>query len=180
MENELKSISPATRQLIMIEIGRYGASFSVDKYFHLINAINMLKNYFIVSENGQEFAEKKCNLKLEKFKFIESFSKIKSYKNIMDVIGKVQPIAIELKMKYDRVKDKRLKIFDESQQLRRLSRKISPYLTEVYFIFNLFMELTNIQNHTISREYLVNRDLDSQKNTFERKKKTEKEEKDII
>ena len=176
---EPKYIAIAITRLVKIDLGRYAGAFSVDKYFHLLNAILNLKSHIIVNY-GEDSLEKEFNEKLESLKTKQIYKKIKSYKNMNELIEKLQPDIFNLRFKYDDIRDKHLKGKKDDgkeENLRKFSKKVSPYLVELFFIFNFLMMKSGFQNQTIEREYLRNPDLNPQSRSLEEKKAEDKERK---
>lgn len=149
---EIKPIAPSIEQLIIRDLGAYGGLRSgVDKLYYLMSAIYNLQS-FIVINYGEEIFLNEVQKELEK---VKKFTRFKDWNEINQAFNKIRPILNEIKMLYDNIRDKELKGKKDTPfqlKYKKLSRKVSPYQMEIYFVFNVLMKISGVQRKTIPNE----------------------------
>jgi hypothetical protein len=143
-----KSIAPAIKHMVWTDIGNYGGIHSgVEKYYYLMNVIYNLSSHIIVNY-GKEYFYEEIEKELTK---IKDFVPYKTWENVDRVFKLLQPKLNQIKFLYDDIKGKK----EVKKQLKwsKLVKSISPYQYEIHLIFNILMKMSNIQRHTIDRQY---------------------------
>jgi hypothetical protein len=134
-------------QLIIWDLGMFCSSHGLDKYFYQLNAVDKLVN---------SIGEENVSKELEKSVIPKRWEEIKAR------INELRPIVNEIKIRYDdiRKKEENNKADTEKRiEYRKLSRQISPYEFDLYFIFIFLINLTPIVSKTIPAQAMQNQDL---------------------
>lgn len=140
-------ISPMVSQLIIWDLGMFCSSHGLDKYFYQLNAIDKLVNSI-----GEENVVKE----------LEKANITRKWEEMTNRINEIRPIINEIKIRYDdiRKKEENNKADTEKRiEYRKLSRQISPYEFDLYFIFIFLINLTPIVSKTIPAQAMQNQDL---------------------
>lgn len=165
--NKIYSVSASVKQIITRDIGKYGGHSGVNKFFHLMNIITHLTQHL-----GEEKVIKEVNNKLKELKKFEEetgnktiYSHVQSYEQIDKKFKSLRPKLDEIQLTYDLISDKKF-VKEKEDKLakinyKKLTKKISPYQPELYFMFNLLMKMCNLQNQTISPENFKTKEWES-------------------
>lgn len=150
-------VSPLVSQTVRRDLGKYGGFTGVNKFFHLLNAIDHL-----IPTIGEHNVIEAVNKKLQEYREFEErtgeatiYRKIKSWSQIQEALSRLRPELNKIQFAYDDIREKDMKGKSETRKVinyRRMCRKISPYQLELYFIFNLLISISDIQRTTIPAE----------------------------
>jgi len=156
-KNKIKSIPPLISQLIKRDLGKYGGQAGVNKLYDLVCAID-----FMIANVNYDFLIDNFNKKLEELKIYEEktkeptiYKRLIDWKNTKSILDSLRPKLADIKMAYDDIKDKEMRGKEETRKkinYKKLTRKVSPYQPEIYFIFNFLCEITDMQRQTIPVE----------------------------
>lgn len=157
-QDKFLPVAPTIGQLIRRDLGKYGGYSGVNKFFYLICTIDNLINHL-----GYDVVIKEVNKRLEKLKKFEEesgeetiYSKIKSWENLKKTLDNLRPKLSEIEFAYSDIKDKEFRGKKETDKIinyKKLTKKVSPYQPELYFLFNLLMEMSDMQRQTIPPEF---------------------------
>jgi len=158
MVDKIKTIAPSIRQLIIRDLGKYGGNSGANKFFFLINVIDSL-----VTHIGEDVVIERFNQEIERLKNFQEktgestiYSRIQTWSQVNTILDNLRPRVSELQFAYDDIKDKTFR--DEKKEplkklnYKKLTKKISPYQLEIYFVFNLLMKISAMQHQTIPPE----------------------------
>lgn len=158
MEDKIKTIAPSIRQLIIRDLGKYGGNSGVNKFFFLINVIDSL-----ITHIGEDIVIERFNQEIGRLKEFQEktgqstiYDKIQNWDQINRILDNLRPRVSEIQFAYDDIGDKKFK--DEKKELdkklnyKKLTKKVSPYQLEIYFLFNLLMKISSMQHQTIPPE----------------------------
>lgn len=170
--DKLINIPPAITKIIVRDLGKFGGHSGVNKLFYLMSVVDNLISFI-----GWDVFIREVKKELERLKKFEEetkeptiYSKIKDWKNIKKSLDDLRPRLNEIQMFYDDIRDKerRNKLETEKKwDYIRLSKRISPYQLELYFVFSLLMKITSIQRLTIPTEAFKTQEMDRYtKSTF--------------
>jgi len=157
----IRAIAPAINQLLRRDLGKYGGSATVNKFFYLTCAIDMLTQHI-----GENIVAEEVNRELFRLKNteIESGNKtiassVKDWNALKQVIDNLRPKLNDIQHNYDTIKDINASESNRSPnenkkiiKFKRACKKLSPYQPEIYFLFNLLMKITDLQRQTIPAE----------------------------
>lgn len=163
-----KPVAPGVQQIIFTDLGNYGGIHTgIDKFFYLMNVIYNLTSHLMVNYGKEWFYDKiKEELKNTPLKF-------KSWDEVNKVFEKIKPHLNRVKIYYDDARSKKEIPKEKQVKINSLVRKISPYQVEIYFMFNILMKISQMQRHTIPKQYF--RTLETSKyvkTPFEKSKPT--------
>lgn len=155
---DLKKIAPIASQMIRRDLGKYSGSSGVNKFFFLMNAID-----YLIDHLGRDVVVKAFIEEIEKLKKAEKelgvemlCKRIKSWEEAYKVLDYLRPKLIEIQLRYDDIQDKAQKVakleVDKKIKYRKLSKRISPYQPELYFIFNVLLRKSDIHRQIIPNE----------------------------
>lgn len=163
--NKPISLSPSITVIVERSIANFSNQQGIHKIYSLLEAVEMLKNFIMVN-NGEEFFMKEIENEFARFK---SF-KIKNYIEFRKFLDKSKKDIDESQIAYEIIKSKKSSV--NAKLIQKISKKISPYQFELYFLFVLLLKMTGLQNKTISKE-LLRSPIESKidKHTFDKSKK---------
>jgi hypothetical protein len=156
-KQKIKPIPPLISQLIKRDLGKYGGQSGLNKLYDLMCAIDMMianVNYeFLI----QSFNKKLIDLKLfeEKTKEHTIYRRLIDWNTTKNLLDSLRPRLAEIKLAYDDIKDKEFKGKEETKKkinYKKITKRVSPYQPEIYFIFNFLCEITEMQRQTIPAE----------------------------
>jgi hypothetical protein len=156
-KTKIKPIPPLISQMIKRDLGKYGGQSGINKLYDLICAIDMMianVNYDFMIES---FNRKLLDLKLfeEKTKEPTIYKRLVDWKTTKLLLDNLRPKLAEVKIAYDDIKDKEMKGKEETKKkinYKKITRRVSPYQPEIYFVFNFLCEITDMQRQTIPAE----------------------------
>lgn len=158
MAKEIKTIAPSIRQLIIRDLGKYGGSSGVNKFFFLINVIDSL-----ITHIGEDVIIEKFNQEIKRLKDFQEktgehtiYDRIQKWEQVNTILNDLRPRVAEIQFAYDNISDKKWmnekKEIDKKLNYKKLTKRVSPYQLEIYFIFNFLMKISSIQHQTIPPE----------------------------
>ena len=105
----------------------------------------------------ESFNKKLIDLKIfeEKFKEPTIYKRLIDWKTTKALLDFLRPRLAEIKIAYDDIKDKEMKGKEETKKkinYKKITRRVSPYQPEIYFVFNFLCEITDMQRQTIPAE----------------------------
>ena len=179
MPFEIRSIAPSIQQLIIRDLGQYGGLKSgINKYFYLMNAIYNLQSHIIVNY-GEDAFYKEIENELKDKKYVD----FKTWADIDSKFKRIRPVLNEIQMVYDDIWNRKIgggKDTNSMLKYRKLSRMLSPYQPEIFFVFNLLMKISGVQRLTIPKGAFRTPEQDKYvKMPFDRKTKM-MEERNIV
>jgi len=158
MTDKIKTIAPSIRQLIIRDLGKYGGNSGVNKFFFLTNVIDSL-----ITHIGEDVVIEKFNEEMKRLKEFQEktgestiYDRIQNWSQVNKMLDNLRPKVSEIQFAYDDISDKKFK--DEKKDVnkklnyKKLTKKISPYQLEIYFLFNLLMKISSMQHQTIPPE----------------------------
>jgi len=153
--------SPSVFQIVERSLANYSNQQGVQKLFSLLEAIDNLKNFLIVSW-GEEKTKEKIEKELQKYS-----TKFKKYDNFNRFILVSRKKINEAQVIYDLNKSKK------SEGKRgyeiKIAKKITPYQEELYLFFYILLKLGEWENKVISRELLRSpEEMKTKINSFEK------------
>jgi len=156
-KREVKPVAPAIKQMIIRDIGKYGGTHGVNKLFHMMSAIDDLMAHlswtYVIKKFNEKIAEMK---KFEEANNLQTlYRKVKDWDNMMKILTDLRPKLGAIEYNYGRMKQTRFKkeIKDKyTLRYEKLCKKVTPYQPEMYFFFNLLMEISGMQTQTITAE----------------------------
>jgi len=146
-EKELKFIPPSVVQIVERSLANFTNQQGVQKLYSLLEATESLRQFLIVNY-GEDETIKEIEAEISKIKM----TKIKNYRDFNKVIEESRLKFNEAQILYDSQKGKTQS--EKGSFEKTISKKVSPYQKELYFLFMVLLKLSGIQNKTISRELL--------------------------
>lgn len=170
--SELITFSGNGSQNFLKALGKFASFSGVNKYYHLLIAIEIGKN-----EIGEVRLIEYINDDLARMKEFEVktgcktiYSQVKSWNNIFDEIAKIRPILQGIEYNYDLIYKKRDfegKEMDKVRYYRQMVQKISPYNVVLHYLFNVILKMSNMQQRSVPNEYLKSAEtIEYQKDPF--------------
>jgi hypothetical protein len=129
------------RQIVIRDLGKYGGTSGVNKLFHLMNVID-----YLITCVGEKKMVDEVNKRLKES---EGFYKFNNWADIKRKFKSLRPVLYTIQMEYDYMHSKKGR---ENPRYEKLCKKISPYQPEIYFMFNLLIDVTELNYLTIPAE----------------------------
>jgi len=161
---KLYHIPPTILRTVQGELGAYASQPNVKNLSNLINAIDIL-----ISQIGWDIVSEAVNKELEKLKQYEEetgnktmYSYCKNWNSLLEVIDSLRTIKNEIEITYDEISDKEFSNKkndpekEKKNNYRNLSRKISPFQPEIYWMINVLTNMSTLKKTTIPKEALRN------------------------
>lgn len=154
----IKDIPPAINTMIERSLANYCNSHGSQKFFYLVESIELLRQYFIVEYGDSEIIDL-FNQTLQK----NSMSRIKNYSQVNKFMNKSRKKINEAELLFQN----KSKNPNERKNIEMtIAMNVSPYQQELYFIFMTLLKISGMQHKFISRELLRSPETSS----FEKKK----------
>jgi len=168
-----RAVARAVMQILLRDIGKYGGTKEgVNKYFHILNAIDNLQSHLIVNYGGKWFIEE-FNRELKNFEGI-IYSDLKDWTSLNNKFQKARPILAQIQMAYDYFNFKKSKSkggeIKEMKYYLKLVGRVSPYQLEIFVAFQILMKMSGVQWHSIPKGYWKTPDTKDIKSPFDRSK----------
>lgn len=168
-----KAVARAVMQILLRDIGKYGGTKEgVNKYFHMLNAIDSLQSHLIVNYGGKWFTNE-FNSELKNFEGI-IYSDLKTWEDLNNKFKKARPILAQVQMAYDYMNFKKAKskggAIKEMRDYLKLIGRVSPYQLEIFVAFQILMKMSGVQWHSIPKGYWKTPDTKDIKSPFDKSK----------
>lgn len=159
MSDEIKPIAPGILQIMKTHIGKYMGEAGLDKFFHLMNAIDLG-----IQHIGEDFFWTRVEDRLKKYREFEKqtnlktmASHVKGCDEIKIYLDNFRIIVNDLKIAYDEIKEKDMRGKTDIPKIieyKKRARMVTPYQPILYFVFDEIMKITNLQSTTIPPEMI--------------------------
>lgn len=162
-KEKVKAVAPQPAQLIKRDLGKYGGDSGVNKLYYLLCAVDNT-----IQHLGEDVVILAVNKKLEKYREFEKkhneptiATRIKSWADLSRKLALLRPALSNIQMYYDDIRKKNLRSDGQNKDktqdkavrdYRQYAMRVSPYQPELYFIYNLVMEISDLQRTTIPNE----------------------------
>lgn len=149
--SNIKSIPPSITTMIERSLANFCNEQGNQKLYYLLDSVESMRQFMIV-QYGEEYVKKLVEIELSK----GILSKIKNYHQLDKIIEKSRQKINECEFLYTQFRKKKPAEREGVEKI--ISRKLSPYQKELYFIFMVLLKISGNQNKIISRELLRNPD----------------------
>jgi len=159
---KIYQISPSILRIVQGDLGKYASQPSVKNLSNLINVIDILTSHI-----GWKIVSETVNKELEQLKKYEEetgnktiYSYCENWNSLIERIDSLRLIKNEIEIAYDEISDKqfldRKKDPEKEKKInyKRLSRKISPYQPEIYWLINILIKMSSLSRTSIPKDAL--------------------------
>lgn len=145
--NDIKSIPPSVSTMIERSLAKFCNEQGNQKLYYLLDSTESMRQFMIV-QYGEQYVKNLVETELGK----SILSKIKTYEQLDKLIQKSRHKINECEFLYNKYRNKKS---PEIQNIDKIiSKKLSPYQKELYFVFMVLLKISGNQNKIISRELL--------------------------